>query len=34
LKVRRPLRSYLVPDRIAKDDRLKLFRNWLFKNLE
>jgi DNA-binding transcriptional LysR family regulator len=34
LKVRRPLRSYLVPDRSAKDERQKLFRNWLFKNLE
>jgi LysR family glycine cleavage system transcriptional activator len=33
LKVRRPLRSYVVPDRSAKDERQKLFRNWLFKNV-
>jgi LysR family glycine cleavage system transcriptional activator len=33
LKVRRSLRSYVVPDRSAKDERQKLFRNWLFKNL-
>jgi LysR family glycine cleavage system transcriptional activator len=33
LKVRRPLRSYVVPDRSARDERQKLFRNWLFKNL-
>lgn len=34
LKVRRSLRSYVVPGRSAKDERQKLFRNWLFKNLE
>lgn len=33
LKVRRRLRSYVVPDRRTEDARQTLFRNWLFKNL-